>query len=260
MLHGRLGDADRQLREESTLLTQTDALHLDDAVYRATADAWFHGPSPNAVRAVTAALAEMPLKRIPEPDRPYFDVATAYALAGDADKAASIIAGYRRDVTDTTLLRQQTPELHASLGAIALARGDAKTALAEFRQSDVAYDGKPSGECAPCIHFPLARAFDAAGQADSAIAEYEAYIAAPYWLKLYGSGGIEIGWGDAMVLAGIHKRLGELYEAKGDREKAASHYAAFIQLWKNADPDLQPQVDDVRRRLARLGDTEAKRP
>jgi len=259
LLHGQLGEADRQRREQSTLMPPTDALRLGHAIFRATTDAWFHGPSPNAVHAVTAALAEVPLQRIPEADRPYFDVATAYALAGDPDKAASIIAGYRRDVTDTTLLRLQAPALHGTLGAIALARGDAKSALAEFRRSDVWYDGKPSRECGACFHFPLARAFDAAGQADSAIAEYEAYIATPYWLKLFGSDNANISFGDAMVLAGIHKRLGELYETKGDRQKAASHYAAFIALWKNADPELQPQVEDVRRRLARLGDTEAKR-
>ncbi len=106
----------------------------------------------------------------------------------------------------------------------------------------------------------MGRAFDAAAQSDSAIAEYEAYIATPFWAKLFGGDGPAIQFGDAMVLAAIHKRLGELYETKGDRGKATSHYAAFIQLWKNADPELQPQLDEVRRRLARLGDTEAKRP
>jgi hypothetical protein len=30
----------------------------------------------------------------------------------------------------------------------------------------------------------------------------------------------------------------------------------FVDLWKNAEPELQPQVLDVKRRLARLGDTE----
>jgi hypothetical protein len=65
--------------------------------------------------------------------------------------------------------------------------------------------------------------------------------------------------GDAVVLAGIHKRLGELYEAKGENQKAASHYLAFIELWKNADPALQPKVAEVRQRLARLSNTEPVR-
>jgi hypothetical protein len=58
---------------------------------------------------------------------------------------------------------------------------------------------------------------------------------------------------DALMLPVAQRRLGELYEARGDRARAALHYAAFIDLWKGADPDLQPQVADVRQRVARLG-------
>ena len=52
--------------------------------------------------------------------------------------------------------------------------------------------------------------------------------------------------------AATHKRLGELHEARGDREKAVEHYDSFVELWKDADPELQPQVRDVRQRIARL--------
>lgn len=85
---------------------------------------------------------------------------------------------------------------------------------------------------------------------DSAIAMYERYIATPdgsRWRTI-----------DHHALAGAHKRLGELYEAKGDRQKAASHYAQFIELWKNADPEFQPRVAEVKRRLARLSDIEKR--
>jgi hypothetical protein len=50
----------------------------------------------------------------------------------------------------------------------------------------------------------------------------------------------------------VYKRLGELYDARGDTQRAASHYMAFINLWKNADPELQPRVKDTKDRLARL--------
>jgi hypothetical protein len=39
---------------------------------------------------------------------------------------------------------------------------------------------------------------------------------------------------------------------RGDRVRATHHYAKFVELWKDADPELQPKVADVRRRLARL--------
>jgi hypothetical protein len=43
-----------------------------------------------------------------------------------------------------------------------------------------------------------------------------------------------------------------LYDAKGDREKATAHLTAFVELWKNADAELQPSVQDAKKRLARL--------
>ena len=48
------------------------------------------------------------------------------------------------------------------------------------------------------------------------------------------------------------KRLGELYEAKGNRAKAMERYTAFIALWKGADPELQPAVVQARQRLTNL--------
>ena len=89
----------------------------------------------------------------------------------------------------------------------------------------------------------IGQAYDLAGNADSAIAVFSRYIDSPYIGRLTT---------DASYLAGAHKRVGELYEAKGDKAKAASHYAKFIELWKNADPVLQPKVEEVKKRLARL--------
>jgi len=82
-----------------------------------------------------------------------------------------------------------------------------------------------------------------ANQPDSAIAELEAYTTIRYDGRFDD---------DQFALAGTHKRLGELYDAKGDREKAISHLSKFVELWKNADADLQPAVADAKRRLTKL--------
>ena len=57
---------------------------------------------------------------------------------------------------------------------------------------------------------------------------------------------------DGYFRAGAHKRAGELYEAKGDTAKAESNYVKFVELWKDADAELQPKVREVRDRLTRL--------
>jgi hypothetical protein len=36
------------------------------------------------------------------------------------------------------------------------------------------------------------------------------------------------------------------------KDKAADYYGRFINLWKNADPELQPQVKEIKDRLAKL--------
>jgi tetratricopeptide (TPR) repeat protein len=47
--------------------------------------------------------------------------------------------------------------------------------------------------------------------------------------------------------------LARLLDETGDAEAAAVEYARFAELWKNADPDLQPLVEDARERAATLG-------
>jgi len=49
-----------------------------------------------------------------------------------------------------------------------------------------------------------------------------------------------------------HKRLGELYGARGDRAKAREYFGRFVDLWKDADPELQRSVTAARTALKRL--------
>ena len=81
-------------------------------------------------------------------------------------------------------------------------------------------------------------AYDGRGTADSAIRSYEQYASAPLVA------------GTKRVLA--MQRLGELYEAKGNVPAALKWYRQFAESWNKADPALQPQVADVKRRIARL--------
>ena len=57
---------------------------------------------------------------------------------------------------------------------------------------------------------------------------------------------------DAMFLGPSLDRLGELYETHGNAGKAAEYYRRFIELWKNADVGLQPQVQKARERVKEL--------
>ena len=124
---------------------------------------------------------------------------------------------------------------HSVLGEIALSEKRYDDAVREFVASDV-------GWCPACALPNIARAYDLDGKSDSAIAYFQRYVD-------FADRTFDV---DASNLAGAHKRLGELYEAKGDRERAASQLAAFVELWKDADPELQPKVKEARTRLAAL--------
>jgi hypothetical protein len=46
--------------------------------------------------------------------------------------------------------------------------------------------------------------------------------------------------------------LGDLYEARGDRAKAAEYYRRHIDVFKNPDQQIAKQVAAVREKLARV--------
>ncbi len=58
-------------------------------------------------------------------------------------------------------------------------------------------------------------------------------------------------WGD--IYTRSFYMLGEIYRAKGDKKEAVKQYKRFLQLWKDADPDL-PLLISARKRLAELGE------
>jgi tetratricopeptide (TPR) repeat protein len=176
-------------------------------------------------------------------------VAREYAWAGQSEQARSMLDRFDREVHDSVALRNQYSARLWTDGEVALAERRYPDALAKFRAADRMYDGKPHA-CPECTEVTVARAFDLGGMADSAIAAFERY------LSRSASNRFAI---DADYLAGSYKRLGELYEAKGDNQKAATYYGKFVELWKDADPELQPRVTEVRKRLARLNVQESKR-
>jgi tRNA A-37 threonylcarbamoyl transferase component Bud32/tetratricopeptide (TPR) repeat protein len=210
------------------------------------------GATPPLAARVDSVVDHIPFRELPMIDRPYLFAAAMLARVGKPEKARAMLARYRAEMTDTSIARIDAPIVHRVLGEIALASGKPREALDEFRRSDVGFDGAPVDECAPCLAFDLARAYDAAGRADSAAMMFERYLSTPYSFKA----DVEL---DPMRVPAIRERLGQLYETMGDTTKAIDNYRAFIDLWKNADPELQPRVADAKRRLARLMQSEQQR-
>ena len=217
-------------------------------------DAWFRGRTRGAVATLDAAMGT-PLRDASLLGEFYFRLASVYALAGHPEKARAIMTRYRAEVRDSAQRRDEEPASHEPLAEIALAEKRPLDAVREFRRGETAPDG-PAHPCAVCTYAGLARAFDAATMPDSAILYLERYGSTPYAWRLSGSR-VEASV-DAANLASVYRRLAELYEGAGNREKARENYVKFVELWQDADPELQPEVVAARARLALLS-AEGKR-
>ena len=134
-------------------------------------------------------------------------------MAGRPDKARAALAQFAQ-IKDKSFCAAGSRGCTKRLERSRLPKSGSRDAIVEFRNADRGSDGKPAYDNPVHAHFNLGRAFDLASQPDSAIAEFEAYIATRYDGRFDD---------DQFALAGTHKRLGELYDAKGDREKAISH-------------------------------------
>jgi len=120
---------------------------------------------------------------------------------------------------------------------IAFAEGRIQDAIRDYRRW---YD---EDGCAVCGLFLLGRAYERAGQPDSALAVYERAVTTPGYLRAFE---------EQATLGPTYRRLGELYEQRGDTARARDYYGRFVELWKDADAVLQPEVREVRQRMARL--------
>lgn len=166
-------------------------------------------------------------------DQSYLYRAFLQARAGNVRQARQMLA------ESAPLLPRDTTWALWINGEIAMAERRPQDAIAQFRRvigSELF--------CAICGSGALARAFDAAGMRDSVVAVYERSLAS----RIPSDRRIE----DIMERARALKRLGELYEDRGNLARAIRRYREFIELWKDADPELQPVVADVRERIARL--------
>jgi tetratricopeptide (TPR) repeat protein len=202
-------------------------------------DIWFGGRVAEGTRRLDAVSAAMPPSTFPG-----FEIAL-YGVAGRPDRSRALLDRYdAAAASDTTSRRLASSERHGALAEIAIAERRYDEAIREYQLSDTLYDGGPT-LCAVCILPRLGQAYDLAGKPDDAIATFERYVSSTYAFR-FSSGT------DPQYLAGTYKRLGELHEAKGNTAKAAAYYGKFIDLWKDADPQLQPKVTEVRQRLALL--------
>ncbi len=178
-------------------------------------------------------LADHPLKDIEEPlDRPYFGFATGYAALGEEGEARAMMDEFREAVPDAPEDRWLDDQTRVD-GILALYAGRYDESIGRFVELRRLEPG-----CNTCGFYEIALAHDRAGRADSAVVWYLRELDTP---RLRAP--------DRPLL---FERLGQLYDELGDLENAALYYARFVELWADADAELQPRVEVARLRLAEI--------
>jgi tetratricopeptide (TPR) repeat protein len=202
-----------------------------------------------AIESATRAL------ETPDRDRDLEEVVlVAHVLAGIGEAFSGRLAAAAEHQHDAAALLDhqdvnETWLYHSLEGEIALASGDLARAEAAFasglptgkisanRSASFFFDHtSPSRDWKARIH--IARR-DAAG----AIAEYRRLLTPSADQKFVG-----------VLEPRLVLELARLLDQDGDHEAARQEYRRFLDLWKNADPDL-PELAEAQTRLARLETT-----
>jgi tetratricopeptide (TPR) repeat protein len=238
LLRGRLGAAERETERFRGVVRSRGNLGalLGADMSQAVTQVVLLRDTAAARRTLAAAEARMPLDSLAPEDRPYAGLVMAHAMAGNLPRARQLAAEYER-VTPKLLQRDS---LDAQSMRISLAIGEARPqeAVAAIRAA------RAYRSCVRCFRYQEGLAWEALGQQDSAEAAYRVALGPEDELGAFAA--------DAYTLPQVRRQLGALYEARGERAKAAEQYTAFLDFWRGADPELQPQVRDVKERLANL--------
>lgn len=227
---GRLRDAERALEAPGA------ELFIADPAYRAVARAHLlllSGDTAGAVQHATDAHAAWAAS-------PELNVTSLLGLLIEArapDPAARIMADRDRSLPPDErgiIGRFATELLTARLTSL---RGEHASAIDRLEALARRAAWMPSRTM-----YAIGRVQDAAGRPDLAIAAYEKALAVPDPTR----------YAEYLEVINAIRRLAELHDAAGNAPKAIEYYARLVELWKDADPELQPVVEAARRRIGQL--------
>jgi tetratricopeptide (TPR) repeat protein len=232
---GRLREGQQIWRE-----SQEDMMPLDEAMFRGRLEMQVAFDTAAATSRILEALAAAPDSVVDDNAR---GLSSFFYETGDVERGDEF---YARNLVVDSVQMANMPERFRPLEELghdaerAFARGDYETALRNEREMEQIWLRLSTGQDPATWALWAVPAFEALGKTDSVVVRYEK------WLGRRDLGGY---WADARNLPRAYERLGQLYDEKGDLEQAAGYYALFVELWADADPELQPRVQAARARM-----------
>ncbi len=176
---------------------------------------------------------------LPTSDLAYGWWLPALVEAGGVREAESLYEEWRSAVPDDQVGAYGADGRRELDARLAFERGDIDGAIRLWG----AYERECPAICAAQAAYGLARIHEKTGDAAAAIEEYERYLSDGSWGR----------WRvDRSHRGPALESLARLYDGQGDAPNAAKYYGLFVELWEDADEELQPRVEAARARLAEL--------
>lgn len=186
-----------------------------------------------AMRLIDEGLERGLLDDAPLLDRPYFELAMALALAGELERTEALLARWSAEAPPEItpeLIEGQQQVVRALLAGQAGRHEEALTLLEE---------GRRALHCVYCLTTVRARFIERARGPEAGIAAWEERAATPDQ-RIFAQ---------VRELPLVYENLCSLHAQHGDLARAVSYCGLFVEMWAEADPELQPRVEAARRTL-----------
>jgi tetratricopeptide (TPR) repeat protein len=235
---GRIAEAEAERARASRFLVEEG--WGGTYLWRASWSAWTRLQAARdpeaAARILDEALERYPPETIADGEAPLLNLAMISAALGRTEEAEGFLERYRTaessfagngwEVTLETVARAQLAEQ----------AGDAAAAVE-------LYDSLERSNCPECGLFHKGFLLEAEGDRADAIAAWETYLSQGWHVRHVL---------DAFGLGSVYESLGQMHDEEGNQEQAAIYYAQFVELWQDADPQLQPRVAAAQGRLEEI--------
>lgn len=194
------------------------------------------GQTERGLRLLREAEADGLFAARPPADQWHFFHANLLGMAGRPDEAEAVLRRFDEEVPEEFhepfYVRNQSARSY-----VTIQRGQTDEAIEiirdiRARRADTDYAKR------------MGWALLEAGRLEEAVEEWETALA---WRDQVHA----LHWHHGQNLW-ILQRIGPVYEALGEREKALAHYRRMVELWAEADPELQPRVREWRARIEAL--------
>jgi len=241
LLSGKLSAA-REHLEQSMRLAHAEGSprkYLWSAVVLGWLDLRYRNRPEDARRRIRRALSVYPLARLPSADVPVAQLASLYAALGARVEAQKLL----NIETDSAPSAATAAERRYLSGVVYAAEGKWRDAVLALRDASAA-----GQECPICPLPELAEAEEQTGNIDAAIAAAERYVRTAFIHRFEP---------DAAYLATTLVRLARLYERRNQPGLAVQTYRRLLDVWRDADSELTPQVTALQNRAVALAEGRA---